>query len=282
MSVRSAGELLETLSGIIMPRRRMLTAYSGGVDSTLVAAVARRVLGKANAPAALGDSASLPRPELHEARRIATSLDIEIIEVQPGEQGDADYRANRGDRCFFCKTHLYATLQTVARERSIAWIANGTNTDDLGDHRPGLTAADNAGVISPLLDAKMNKADVRTLAEHLSLPNWDKPAAPCLASRIAYGTPVTLERLSKVEQAEGVLRDLGFHGFRVRHHEEIARIEVPGDQLSRIMDEPTRREVNGRLRAIGYTYVTLDLDGFRSGSGNDLLVPGVEKRAAAT
>ncbi len=257
---------------LIQVRGRVLTAYSGGVDSTLVAAAARRALGRANAPAAIGDSASLPRAELEQARQLAKDLDIELIEVQPGEQSDPHYLANAGDRCYFCKTHLYAALREVARNRQIDWIANGTNMDDLGDYRPGLKAADEAGVISPLVEAGMDKAAVRLAAEQLGLPNADKPAAPCLASRLPFGTPVTLARLSQVEQAEDLLRSLGFRGFRVRHHEQVARLEIPWEQVPRLMDEATRRTVVEGLKAAGYRYVTLDLEGFRSGSGNAVLI----------
>lgn len=273
--------LLERLTAALAPRGKIITAYSGGVDSTLVAAVARQVLGKANAPAALGDSASLPRHEHREALYLARQLDLELIEVQPGEQSDPHYQANQGNRCYFCKTHLYEALHELAAQRSISWIANGTNIDDLGDHRPGLTAAGEANVISPLVEAGLGKADVRTLAQSMALPNWDKPAAACLASRIAYGTPVTLERLSKVEEAEDLLRQLGFRGFRVRHHEPpaVARLEIPWEQVGRLMEEPIRARVIEGLKAIGYHFVTLDLEGFRSGSGNvALTVSRLQKR----
>ncbi len=260
---------MDRLAAVIAPRGRMLTAYSGGVDSTVVAAAARRTLGKASAPAVVGDSASLPRHELDEARAIAQQLDLELIEVQPGEQDDPNYQANAGDRCYFCKSHLYASLWTLADDRGITFIANGTNADDLGDHRPGLDAAKENRIVSPLLEAGLGKAEVRIIAEHLQLPNADKPAAACLASRIPYGTTVTPERLHMIEQAEDALRELGFRGFRVRHHETVARIEVPTHQLPAAIEQ--REAIVTRLNAVGYTYVTLDLAGFRSGSGNVML-----------
>ncbi len=270
-----ADKLLQRLESVIAPYRRLLTAYSGGVDSTLVAAAARRALGKADAPAAIGDSASLPRHELDQGRAIAVQLDLRLIEVQPGEQDDANYQANRGDRCYFCKTHLYDELHALADELGIAHIANGTNADDPGDHRPGLAAAAEHRIVSPLLEAGLSKADVRTLAEYLGLPNADKPAAACLASRLGYGTSVTPQRLSMIERAESVLRELHFRGFRVRHHEagpaKIARIEVPLDQLQRLLEPTTRERITTHLSAIGYTYVAADLAGFRSGSGNAVL-----------
>lgn len=260
-------------------RERVITAYSGGVDSTLVAAVARRVLGRENAPAVIGDSPSLPRYELEEARRIARDLDLELIEVRPGEQDDAGYRANAGDRCYFCKTHLYESLKRLSRELGIKYIANGTNTDDLGDHRPGLVAADEAEVISPLIEARMGKDDVREVARLLGLANWDKPAAACLASRVPYGSEVTPELLKQIEQAEDVLRGLGFTGFRVRHHGRVARLEVPLDQLPRLMEDEVRQAVAEGVRQAGYLYVALDLEGFRSGSGNLALTVSAAARS---
>lgn len=278
MNTTEPQSLLDQLIAVIEPRARLLTAYSGGVDSTVVAAAARLALGRANALAAIGDSPSLPRHELDEARRMAAKLDIELIEVRPNEQADPGYRANAGDRCYFCKTNLYDVLGATAKQRGIRFIANGTNADDTGDHRPGLVAAAEHEIVSPLLEAGCGKTQVRQLAEHLGLPNADKPAAACLASRIQYGTEATVERLSMIERAEDVLRELGFRGFRVRHHEAgstkaalIARIEVPADQLPRLADDAVRRRIVDALSRIGYTYITLDLAGFRSGSGNALL-----------
>jgi uncharacterized protein len=266
-----AAGLLRRLETVLAPRQRVLTAFSGGVDSTVVAAVARRALGRDNAPVAVGDSASLPRHELDAARQLADRLDLKLIEVNPGEQADPDYQRNAGDRCYHCKTHLYGTLQRLAAGLDIAYIANGAITDDLGDHRPGLVAAEEAQVIAPLIDAGFGKEQVRALAEHLGLPNAEKPAAACLASRIPYGTPVTAERLRQVEQAENVLREAGFTSFRVRHHEQVARIEVPWDQVTRLLAEEMRDRIIAGVKAAGFNYVSLDLEGFRSGSGNVVL-----------
>ena len=249
----------------------MITAYSGGIDSTLVAAAARRALGRANAPAAIGDSASLPRHELDEARAIAEQLYLQLLTVSPGEQADARYQANDGQRCYFCKTHLYESLHELAARLGVGFIANGTNVDDLGDHRPGLVAAGEAQVVSPLVEAGLGKQQVRAVARHLGLPNWDKPAAACLASRLPYGTEVTPQRLEQVERAESLLRELGFVGFRVRHHDTVARIELPWDQVERMLDPAVRAAVIEGLKACGYTFIALDLEGFRSGSGNALL-----------
>lgn len=266
--------LFDTLTDALSARGSVLTAFSGGVDSTVVAAAARRALGKANAPAAIGDSPSLSRRELAEAIRIAKTLDLDLMIVAPGEQADPGYQANAGDRCYFCKTHLYDTLQRAAAQRGVAYIANGTNTDDQGDHRPGLRAADEAAVISPLVEAGIDKAGVRAIAALLNLTNADKPAAACLASRIPYGTAVTPERLAQVESAEQALHDLGFRGFRVRHHEQVARLEVPTDQMPRLLEPGVRERVVAAMKQSGFTYVALDIEGFRSGSGNAVLTVG--------
>ena len=268
------------LEAVIRPRERLITAYSGGIDSTLVAAAARRVLGKDAAPAVIGDSPSLPRYELEEARRIAQMLDLNLIEVRPGEQDDESYRANASNRCYFCKSYLYEALQRLSRELEIGYIANGTNTDDLGDHRPGLEAAKEAQVVSPLVEAGLGKEEVRELAKSMGLPNWDKPAAACLASRVPYGSEVTPALLKQIEQAEDVLRGLDFVGFRVRHHDTVARIELPIDQLPRLMDEGMRQAVAEGIRQAGYLYVSVDLEGFRSGSGNLMLTVNATNRGS--
>lgn len=271
------GDLLARLQAVVGRYDRVLTAYSGGVDSTLVAAVARQVLGKENAPSVIGDSPSLPRSEFEQAKSLAKDLDLQLVVIAPNEQHDPGYKANAGDRCYFCKTHLYDQLNAYASAQGYTTIFNGTNTDDLGDHRPGLKAADEAEVISPLVEARLSKDDVRSLAEFLNLPNADKPAAACLASRIPYGTPVTLERLAQVEQAESALQELGFAGLRVRHHEQVARIELPAEQMQQMLDPNVRLEVAQAIKAAGFLYVALDLEGFRSGSGNvALTVSGVQ------
>lgn len=270
----AAAELLARLERAVAPRGRVMTAYSGGVDSTLVAAVACRVLGAENAPAVIGDSPSLPRSELAAAVELAELLRIDLRVVAPAEQDDPGYVRNAGDRCYYCKTHLYDTLHRAAAGLGVDWIANGTNADDLGDHRPGLKAADEAQVISPLLEAGLGKREVRAVAEWLGLPNADKPAAACLASRIPYGTEVTPQRLAEVEQAEDALRALGFTGFRVRHHGQVARIELPEEQMQQVLAPDVRLRVTEAVRKAGFLYAAIDLAGFRSGSGNIALTIG--------
>ena len=277
---RSPERLLADLEEAIRPRERLLTAFSGGVDSTVVAAAARRVLGRAGAPVAIGDSASLPRRELAEAMRLAEGLDLEIHLVRPDEQDDPGYVANAGNRCYFCKSHLYATLHKLAAEIDAKYLANGTNTDDPGDHRPGLRAADEAEVVSPLLEAGLDKAAVRAVARLLGLPNADKPAAACLASRIAHGTPVTREALTRVEAAEDALLARGFRQLRVRDHGDVARLEIPIEAMPLLLDDSVRTQVVESCKAAGYAFVSLDLEGFRSGSGNVLLTSSAGRRGA--
>lgn len=260
MSSVSPETLLANLESAIvrLAPQGLLTAYSGGVDSTVVAAAARRVLGRARAVAAIGDSASLPRRELEEARALAAQCDFELIEVAPGEQADPAYLANNPDRCYHCKTHLYAALKPLASARGLR-LANGTQADDFNDTRPGLRAAREADVVSPLAEAGLGKEQVRAVAQLLGLPNHDKPAAPCLASRLPHGTPVTLGRLSRVEKAEESLRALGFAGFRVRDHGETGRVEVARADLERAFG--LREEIVRALTGAGYKTAALDLAG---------------------
>ena len=275
---RSPERMLADLEEVVRPRGRLLTAFSGGVDSTVVAAAARRVLGRVGAPVAIGDSASLPRRELAEAMKLAEGLDLEVHLVRPDEQDDPGYVANAGDRCYFCKSHLYATLHRLAGRIGVDFLANGTNADDPGDHRPGLRAADEAEVVSPLLEARLDKAAVRAVAHLLGLPNADKPAAACLASRIAHGTPVTREALSRVEAAEDALLARGFRQLRVRDHGDVARLEVPVEAMPLLLDDAVRAQVVAACKDAGYAFVSLDLEGFRSGSGNVLLTRSVGRK----
>ena len=246
-----------------------IVAFSGGIDSSLVAYVAGQTLGE-QALAVTSASASLKRADLELAKRLATDWGIRHQVIVTDEMSREEYRQNPTNRCFYCKTSLYTYLDELAETTDIEVVLNGTNTDDLGDHRPGLIAANNFAVRSPLAECGFNKQDIRDLAHHLGLDNADKPQAACLSSRFPYGTEITLELLDQVERAEEVLTDLGFAQCRVRHHGAIARLEVPTEQLQQAIER--HAELNQRLCDAGYTYVTLDLAGFQSGSLNKQLI----------
>ena len=247
-----------------------IVAFSGGVDSSLVAFVAAEVLGKASLAVTSG-SASLKRRDLDLARTLAERWGMRHRVIVTDELTKTDYRANPTDRCFHCKTSLYTALAELAAREGIANVVNGTNVDDLGDHRPGLVAARDYGVKSPLVDAGFAKADVRALAAELGLDNAEKPQSACLSSRFPYGSHIDEARLAQVERAEEALADLGFLQFRVRHHEDVARLEIAADELPRALE--MRDRLSDAVRACGYRFVALDLAGFRSGSLNEGLIP---------
>ncbi len=243
----------------------ILVGYSGGVDSTLLAVVSRRVLGRDRMLAALGISASYPEAQHAQALEVACAFDLPIVEVPTDELNDANYVANAPSRCYFCKRELWTRLGAVARERGIAVVADGTNGDDLGQHRPGLKAAAELDIRSPLAEAGYTKADVRAEARALGIPLWDAPAAPCLSSRIRYGLSVTPGRLGQVEQGEALLRALGVEGdLRVRHWGEEARIEVLPSQFAVVRAH--RERVATGLLELGFQRVALDLGGYRRGT----------------
>jgi len=241
-----------------------VVAFSGGVDSTLVAAVAMQELGD-RALAVTGRSASLPASEYQEAVALAGAIGVAHLVIDTDELSRDGYVENTGDRCYHCKSELYEALKPVATKRG-AVVLNGTNADDLRDYRPGLRAAREHGVESPLVEAELGKDGVRALSRALNLPTWDKPAMACLASRVPLGTAVTVELLGQVEAAEAFLRSMGLRELRVRHHGEIARIETNESGMSLVMAQ--RGKVEMRLRGLGYRFVALDLGGFRSGSLN--------------
>jgi uncharacterized protein len=246
-------------------------AFSGGIDSTVVAQAAFLALGE-RAVAVTADSPSVPRSELEEARRLAQRIGIRHQIVATEEFADPDYIRNDGSRCYFCKDELYGRIETLLPELGAAVICSGANLDDRGDYRPGLQAAAEHSVRHPLQEAGFTKADVRALARLWDLPTWDKPASPCLSSRLAPGVEVTRERTARVEAAEAYLRSLGYRECRVRLHEgELARIEVPLAELPRLAAPGVRDELVERLRKLGFRFVTLDLEGFRSGSLNTLV-----------
>ena len=232
--------------------------------------MAHDVLGD-RALAITADSPSIARSELSDAVALARRIGIDHRVVKTNEMEREGYRANGTDRCYFCKDTLYVELNRIASEDGFRVVVNGTNVDDLGDYRPGLKAAKEHGVRSPLADAGMTKADVRALARDMGLPVWDKPAQACLSSRIPYGTPVSTEVLERIGNAEAALRELGLGQLRVRHHGRVARIEVPPERIAALAEPEMRAKVTAAIRRAGYAYVTLDLDGFRSGSMNEVI-----------
>jgi uncharacterized protein len=246
-------------------------AFSGGIDSTIVAQAAQFALGD-RAIAVTADSPSVPRAELAEARSLAERIGIRHVVVATEEFDDPDYLRNDGTRCYHCKDELYSRIEQLLPDLGASVICSGANLDDRGDYRPGLTAAAEHRVRHPLQEAGFTKADVRALAREWNLPTWDKPASPCLSSRLAPGLPVTRERTAMVEAAEAYLKGMGLRDCRVRLHEgDLARIEVPLPAVERMADERTRQGLIERFREIGFRFITLDLEGFRSGSLNDLI-----------
>jgi uncharacterized protein len=269
--------LLATLKGY----GRVAVAFSGGVDSTVVAQAAQIALGDL-AVAVTAVSDSLAEGELEEARELAERIGIRHRVIRTEEFANPNYVQNSTDRCYFCKSELYGRLSGLLGELGVDVIASGANTDDSGDHRPGMRAASENAVRHPLQECGLGKADVRALAKGWDLPTWDKPATPCLSSRVAYGEAVTPERVRMIDQAEQWLRQRGLRMLRVRYHKgDLARIEVPLDDLPRLADPAIRAELVPAFRALGFTYVTLDLEGFRSGSLNALIPLDLLRKPAA-
>ncbi len=264
----TAASLLERLEAVLSQLESVVVAYSGGVDSALLAVAANRVLGDA-ALAVTAVSPALAARELDGAIKLAQQFGLRHRTLQTGELEREEYVANAPNRCYFCKTELYSHLCELAEAEGYAWVANGANLDDLGDYRPGLLAASENRVRSPLVEAGLDKPAVRKIAQYLALPVWDKPAQPCLSSRVPYGIPVTRETLARIEQAEDYLKSLGLQEVRARHHENHCRVEVGESEMELAFAH--RREIAVNLKKIGYLWVSLDLSGLRSGSLNDQL-----------
>lgn len=260
---------IEALTRYLQQYESAVVALSGGVDSSLIAKIACDVFGS-KAIAVISASESLPESERRLAVELCSEIGIPFREIKTSELQDSEYRANDGKRCFVCKSHLYQDLQLFAAQNGYDVVLDGANADDLSDYRPGRQAAKEHNIKSPLAELGIDKANVRELAKVLELPNWNKPASACLASRIPYGTEVTIETLAQVEQAEEIMRESGFTQFRVRHHDSVARIEISPDEFAQLIE--MRESITSRMKSVGYKFISLDLDGFRSGSMNELLV----------
>lgn len=267
--MNALGEKFERLKGIIRAYESVLVAFSGGVDSAFVLKVARETLGRERVKAVTAKSASFPARELEASCELARWMDVEQIVVETREMEKPGYVDNTVERCYFCKETLYEMIRPLADAEGFREVCNGTNLDDREDYRPGLKAAEQFAIRSPLVEAGFTKADVRYFSRELGLPTWDKPAQACLSSRIPYGQKVTDEKLEQIERAEDYLRDLGFGVIRVRHHGSVARIEVGRAEMDRFFDEGFRDTVSRALKSMGFLYITLDLQGYRVGSLNE-------------
>jgi uncharacterized protein len=271
-----ATQRLKELEAIVAPYGSALVAFSGGVDSSLALAIAARALPKERVLAVTSNNETYLPSELDLAREFADSLGVEHLVMNTRELDNPDYASNPANRCYFCKSTLYSDLRNLAEERGYACVVDGANADDEGDYRPGRKAAKELEVVSPLSVARVSKAEVRELAKHLGLPSWDKPALACLSSRFPYGQEITAEKLGQVARAEEYLRREGFRQVRVRHHGEIARLEIGPEEMERAF--ALREEISAELKDAGFLYVALDLSGYASGSLNASLGRKGKKR----
>jgi uncharacterized protein len=261
---------LESLKGILSEMGSLLIAYSGGADSTFLLKVASSVLGD-RVVAVTASSETYPSRELEEAKENAKMLGVKHIIINTNELDDENFADNPPERCYYCKKELFSKLAELAKQYELNYVADGSNYDDLNDFRPGMRAASQFRVRSPLKEAMLTKEEIRTLSKRMNLPTWDKPSQPCLSTRFPYGAKITREKLSRVERAEEFLAGFGVKQVRVRVHGDIARIEVPRDDMHIFLDEDIFKEIAGKFKALGYTYITMDIEGYRAGSMNEPL-----------